>query len=172
MKKLLMMGAALCSACVLQAETDYFAMLSIWAPGQMPMSVSTRIDGIRLTAFYGDCARLNGLDVAAGACRVRERFNGLQAAGVFTRAVNAAGAQIACANFVENEFYGAQFGLWNHAQHGYGAQFGVVNTAAYFAGVQVGVFNWADDLDGLQLGLVNVVPSQMLSVLPILNVGW
>jgi hypothetical protein len=147
-------------------------MVSLWAPGQLPLSTATRIDGVRLGLFYGDCARLNGLDAMVCAGRVRERVNGLQVAGVFSRAVNAAGVQIACANFVENEFYGAQFGVWNHAQHGYGAQFGVVNTAAYFAGFQLGVFNWADDLDGLQLGLVNVVADQAVPALPLLNVGW
>lgn len=172
MKKLLTMCAVLCSACVLQAEADYYAMVSLWSPGQIPTSTSVRIDGVRLGVFYGDCARLNGLDVVVGGARVRERFNGLQVAGVFSRTVNVAGAQIGFANFVENEFYGAQFGAWNHSQHGYGAQFGVVNTAAYFAGFQLGVFNWADDLDGLQLGLVNVVADQTACVLPVLNIGW
>ena len=172
MKKLLMAFAVFCSASVLHAEADYYAMASLWAPGQIPMSSSSVIYGVRGTVFYGDCSRLNGLDLAIGANRARESFNGLAIAGVFNRANNAAGVQLGFANMVENEFSGLQAGVWNHAGHGYGVQLGGVNTAGYFAGLQLGIFNWADDLDGLQLGLVNVIADQSLYVLPFLNIGF
>ena len=172
MKKLLMACAIICSVSVLRAEPDYYAMASLWAPGQIPMAASSVIWGVRGTLFYGDCTRLNGLDLAIGANRTRESFNGLAIAGIFNRANNATGAQLGFANVVENEFSGLQAGAWNHTGHGYGAQLGVVNTAGYFAGFQCGLFNWADELDGLQLGLINVISDQSYYVLPILNIGW
>ena len=147
-------------------------MASLWAPGQLPMASSSVIWGVRGALFYGDCSRLNGLDLALGANRTRESFNGLAIAGIFNRVNNAAGVQLGFANVVENEFAGVQAGAWNHVGHGYGVQAGVVNTAGYFAGLQAGLFNWADDLDGLQLGLINVIADQTVCVLPILNIGF
>ncbi len=172
MKKLLMAFAVLCSASVLHAESDYYAMVCAWAPGQIPMTSSVQLNGVRLTLVYGDCLRLNGLDLAVGANRTRERFNGLGVAPVFNRANSAAGVQLGSANVVENELSGLQVGAWNHSGHGYGAQLGIVNTAGYFAGLQLGLFNWADDLDGLQLGLVNVIADQKVCVFPFLNIGF
>ena len=172
MKQLLMAFAGLCSVSVLHAEPDYYAALCAWAPGQIPMSSSSIIWGVRGTLFYGDCSRLNGVDLAIGANRTRESFNGLSVAGVLELANNANGLQIGFANVVENEFAGMQVGAWNHAGHGYGTQWGIVNTAGYFAGFQLGLLNWADDLDGLQLGLVNVIEDQALCVLPFLNIGF
>ena len=158
MKKLLMAFAVLCSVSVLHAEPDYYAALCAWAPGQIPMSSSSVIWGVRGTLFYGDCSRLNGVDFAFGANRTRESFKGFSIAGVLERANNAAGFQLGFANVVENEFSGMQLGAWDHTGHGYGTQWGIVNTAGYFA--------------GLQLGLVNVVADQTLCVLPFLNIGF
>ena len=172
MKKLLMAFAILCSASALCVETDYYAALCGWAPGQMPMTSGTVIWGVRGTLFYGDCSRLNGLDLAFGANRTRENFNGLAIAGIFNRANSAAGWQIGFANVVETGFSGFQLGAWNHVGHGYGTQWGIVNTAGYFAGLQLGLFNWADSLDGLQLGLVNVIEDQTPCVFPFLNIGF
>ncbi len=172
MKKLLMAIAILCSVPALCAEPDYYATLCAWSPGQIPMASSSVIWGVRGTLFYGDLARLNGLDLAIGANRTRERFNGLAIAGVFNRANSAAGWQIGFANVVETGFSGFQLGAWNHAGAGYGTQWGVVNTAGYFAGLQLGLLNWAGDLDGLQLGLVNVIEDQTLCVFPFLNIGF
>ena len=173
MKKLLMAFAILCSVPVLSAEPDFYAACCAWAPGQVPMSSSSVIWGVRGTLFYGDCTRLNGFDLAfLGANRVRERFNGFAIAPVFNRANSTAGATLSVANVVENEFYGFQNGLWDHAGFGHGFQCGLVNTAGYFAGLQVGLFNWADDLDGLQLGLINVIADQAICVFPFLNIGF
>ena len=172
MKKLLMAFAILCSVSALRAEPDYYAAACIWAPGQVPMASSSVIWGVRGTLFYGDHTRLYGLDLAIGANRTRERFNGLAVAGIFNRANSAAGVQAGFANVIENEFFGFQLGAWNHASNGYGSQWGIVNTAGYFAGFQFGLFNWADDLDGLQLGLINVIDDQAPSVLPFLNIGF
>jgi hypothetical protein len=172
MKKLLMAFAVFCSVSALHAEPDYYAAVCAWAPGQVPMASSSVIWGVRGTLFYGDHTRLDGLDLAIGANRTRERFNGLAIAFVFNRANSANGVQCGFADVVENEFAGLQLGAWNHASHGYGTQWGIVNTAGYFAGLQLGIFNWADDLDGVQIGLANVIADQSPCVLPILNIGW
>ena len=172
MKKLLMAFAILCSVSAMSAEPDYYAALCAWAPGQLPMASRSAIWGVRGTLFYGDHTRLNGLDLATGASRTREEFNGLAVALVYNRANNANGVQLGFANVVENEFAGWQCGAWNHARFGYGMQWGLVNTANYFAGFQLGLLNWADDLDGCQLGLVNVIANQTVCALPFLNIGF
>ena len=173
MKKLLMAIAVICSVSALHAvEPDYYAALCAWAPGQLPSSSSSEIWGIRTTLFYGDCSRMKGLDLAIGANRTRERFNGLGIACVYNYANSLAGVQLGFANVVDREAYGLQLGAWNHANAGYGVQGGVVNTADYCAGFQFGLFNWANNLDGLQLGLVNVIADQTVCVFPILNIGF
>ena len=172
MKKLLMALAVLCSVSAAHAELDYYAVLCAWAPGQIPSATSSEIWGFRGTLFYGDCLRMRGLDIATGANRTRERFDGLGVAVIYNYAGSLAGMELGFANVVDREAYGLQLGAWNHAGAGYGLQCGVVNTADYFAGLQLGLFNWANDLDGLQLGLVNVVADQTLCVLPFLNIGF
>jgi len=172
MKKLLMALAIVCSVSALHAEPDYYAALCAWAPGQVPTASSSVIWGMRGTLFYGDCTVMDGFDLAIGANRTRERFNGLGIALCYNYANSAAGAQLGFANIVDYEFYGLQLGTWNHAGEGYGFQCGVVNTSNYFAGLQLGLFNWSTSLDGLQVGLVNVVEDRRYYVLPIVNFGF
>ena len=172
MKKLLMALAVLCSVSAAHAELDYYAVLCAWAPGQIPSATSSEIWAFRGTLFYGDCLRMKGFDLATGANRTRERFDGLGIALVYNYANSLAGMELGFANVVDREAYGFQLGAWNHTGEGYGFQCGVVNTADYFAGLQLGLFNWANDLDGLQLGLINVVADQTLCVLPFLNIGF
>lgn len=172
MKKLLMALAVLCSVSAAHAELDYYAVLCAWAPGQIPSATSSEIWGFRGTLFYGDCLRMKGLDLATGANRTRERFDGLGIALVYNYANSLAGMELGFANVVDREAYGFQLGAWNHTGEGYGFQCGIVNTADYFAGLQLGLFNWANDLDGLQLGLINVVADQTLCVFPFLNIGF
>ncbi len=171
MKKLMMLLAVITSFCAFGAEPDYYVQISAWAPGQIPTSPNSDIMGVRGSLVYGDCQRLNGLDVGISG-RVRERVNGAQLTAIMNLVSSAAGFQLSFANYAENEFQGLQLGAWNHASFGAGCQLGVVNTAGRFAGLQAGLFNWADDLDGLQIGLVNVVADQRFYVLPIINVGF
>ena len=152
MKKLLLAFAVLCSVSALHAEPDYYAALCAWAPGQLPSSSSSVIWGIRGTLFYGDHLRMEGLDLAIGANRTRERFDGLGIAFVYNYADSLAGMELGFANVVERESYGVQLGAWNHAGEGYGEQRGIVNTAGYCAGLQDGLINWSDELAGVQLG--------------------
>ena len=152
MKKLLMAFAVLCSVSALHAEPDFYSALCAWAPGQLPSSSSSVIWGIRGTLFYGDHLRMEGLDLAIGANRTRERFDGLGIAFVYNYANSLAGMELGFANVVERESYGVQLGAWNHAGEGYGEQRGIVNTAGYCAGLQDGLINWSDELAGVQLG--------------------
>ena len=152
MKKLMMAFAVLCSVSALHAEPDFYTALCAWAPGQLPSSSSSVIWGIRGTLFYGDHLRMEGLDLAIGANRTRERFDGLGIALVYNYANSLAGMEVGFANVVEREAYGVQFGAWNHAGEGYGEQRGIVNTAGYCAGLQDGFINWSDGLAGVQLG--------------------
>ena len=115
---------------------------------------------------------MKGLDLAIGANRTRERFNGLGIACVYNYANSLAGVQLGFANVVDREAYGLQLGAWNHANAGYGVQGGIVNTADYFAGLQFGLFNWANNLDGLQVGVVNVIVDQTIFVFPFVNLGF
>ena len=171
MKKLMIFLVVAVAAFAVQANPEGFVMLALHAPGQLPTPESN-INGLRLSAIYGDCTRLNGVDVGLSGT-VRERMNGLQVGVLFSiDGADMNGLGVGCVNYVGGELAGCQVGLWNHAFSGAGAQFGVVNTASYFAGFQCGLFNWADNLDGLQIGLSNVVADQTCCWLPILNVGW
>ena len=161
MKKLLMAFAIFCSVSALHAEPDYYSALCAWAPGQIPSSSSSVIWGIRGTLFYGDHLRMEGLDLAIGANRTRERFDGLGIALVYNYANSLAGMELGFANVVERESYGVQLGAWNHAGVGYGEQRGIVNTAGYCAGLQDGLFNWSDDLAGAQYGVINIAYNEM-----------
>ena len=172
MKKLVMAFAILCSASAFCEGTDYYVALCAWAPGQIPSASNPILCGVRGTLVYGDCLRMDGLDLAIGANRTRERFDGLGVALVYNYANSLAGVELGFANVVERESYGLQLGAWNYAGGVYGAQGGIVNVADYCAGLQVGLFNWADNLDGLQLGLVNVISDQSLFVFPFLNIGF
>ena len=161
MKKLLMALAIVCSASAYCAEPDYYAALCAWAPGQIPTASSSVIWGIRGTLFYGDCLRMKGLDLAIGANRTRERFDGLGIALVYNYANSLAGMQLGYANVIDHESYGVQFGMWNHAGELYGEQRGIVNTSGYSAGLQTGFFNWSDELAGAQSGIINIAYNEM-----------
>ena len=168
MKKLLSILVVSIVALVAQANTGY-VMVAMHSPGELP-SPEFNINGVRLSVIYGDCPRLNGLDVSLSGV-IRERINGMQIGVLFSQDTDLNGLGIGCVNYAGGEFAGCQIGLWNHAASGAGAQFGIVNTAGYFAGFQCGLFNWADNLDGLQIGLSNVVVDQV-PWLPILDIGW
>ena len=171
MKKLLMFLVISAAAFAVQAGNDGYVMVSMISPGELP-TPETNINGLRLSVIYGDCPRLNGLDLGMTGT-IRERINGAQFGLLFSlNNGDMNGFGLGCVNYAAVEFAGCQIGLWNHASSGAGAQFGIVNTASYFAGFQCGLFNWTDNLDGCQLGLSNYVGDQQCAWLPFLNVGW
>ena len=171
MRKLIVLLFVSVAAFAAKANPDGFFMFAVHSPGELPTPESY-INGMRLSAIYGDCTRLNGFDLSLSGT-MRERMNGLQIGILFSlNGADMNGLGIGCVNYAGGEFAGCQIGLWNHAFSGAGTQLGIVNTANYFAGFQCGLFNWAENLDGLQLGLSNVVADQACPWLPILNVGW
>ncbi len=156
MKKLITALSILCASFALQADySDYYIMLSVCAPGQIPIAKSS-IDGVRLHLIYGDVQNLNGLDLGIGCGRVRENMNGLQIAGGNVVGTDMAGAQLGFVNLVDSDMAGFQCSLWNDVRaNGDGFQLGICNTAGDFDGLQLSLVNVADAFGGLQLGLVN-----------------
>ena len=74
-------------------------------------------------------------------------------------------------NFISGSLYGAQLaaGL-NLTRNMNGFQFAIYNQTALLWGLQLGLVNYASACDhGLQIGLVNIIMSNRVKVLPILN---
>lgn len=159
MKKLLTALMVLAAAATLKADTQGYVMLSVFAPGQIPIAMTT-LDGVRGSLIYGECQSLNGLDLGLVG-RVRERANGLQINACSSVGTDAAGAQLGLINLVEADFSGFQLGLWNDVGGvTKGFQLGIVNCAGHLAGGQLGLLNFIDD------------PAQKHRCLPIINWGW
>ena len=171
MKKLITALSILCASFALQAAySDYYVMLSVCAPGQIPIAKSS-IDGVRLHLIYGDVQNLNGFDFGIGCGRVREHMNGLQIGGGNVVGTDVAGAQPGFVNPAAGDMAGFQFSLWNDVRaNGAGFQLGVCNTAGDFAGLQLGIVNWADAMTGVQIGLLNFIDDErFLFVFPFVN---
>ena len=184
MKKIVFALAVLAAAAS-HASTEGYFMLSVFSPGQLPSPVYS-IYGARLSAVYGECHELYGIDLGA-AGYVRERMYGLQAnvawSGVGT---DFCGFQAALLDMVDGYSAGLQAGLVDISDDNYGGQIGAVDIAgdlygcqiglACFAGdvrgCQIGLFNKASRLYGCQIGLANVVTSRKWSFWPFINVGW
>ena len=170
MKKLLTALTILCASLALQAAySDYYIMLSVCSPGQIPIAKSS-VDGVRLHLIYGDVQNLNGLDLGLGCGRVREQMNGLQIGGGNVVGTDVAGVQLGLVNLVDSDMVGFQCSLWNDANaHGVGFQLGACNVAGDFDGLQLGLVNWADSMTGLQIGLLNFIDDESLFVFPFVN---
>ena len=120
MRKLLMFLVVSITAFALRADSDGYIMVAMHSPGELP-SPESNINGLRLSAIYGDCVRLNGLDVSLSGT-IRERINGMQVGILFSLdGAEMNGLGIGCVNYVGGEFAGCQIGLWNHAFSGAGA---------------------------------------------------
>ena len=156
MKKLLTVLTVLCASLALQAAySDYYIMLSVCAPGQIPIAKSS-VDGVRLHLIYGDVQNLNGFDFGIGCGRVREHMNGLQIGGGNVVGTDVAGAQLGFVNLADGDMAGFQLG--------------VCNTAGDFDGLQLGLVNWANTMTGLQIGLLNFIDDdRFLYVFPFVN---
>ncbi len=105
---------------------------------------------------------------------------GLQLAGaanINTNKVNAYGVQMALGmNYqsADSNIVGLQLAAGNHAPFTdiYGAQVGLYNRAKEVYGFQLGIVNIAENLHGIQLGLINFNNKGLISVCPILNIGF
>lgn len=171
MKKLSIFLAVAAAALALQANPEGYFMLSLISPGQLPTQESN-IYGARLSAIYGNCQNLYGLDVGVSG-HVHERIDGLQVGALFSiDDAEMNGLGIGCVHYVGGVLAGCQIGLWNHATRGAGAQIGLVNTSAAFTGVQIGLLNHTRDLGGVQIGLSNYKGPRPVAWLPLVNIGW
>lgn len=159
MKKLLTIVLILAAMASLKVDANQYAMLSVFAPGQIPMA-QEHLDGVRLNIIYGECMSMNGFDVGLIG-RTRERFNGFQLAACSSVGTDAAGFQLGLFNLVEQDYAGFQLSLWNYV-------------GGTCDGFQLGLVNWAGRLNGLQIGLLNFVdnPDPTWFCLPIVNFGW
>lgn len=169
MKKLIAALSVMCATCALHANTDYYVLLAVFSPGQIPVATSS-IDGVCINLLYGEVQNANGFDFGVGCGHVREHMNGLQLNGGNVVGSAMAGAQLGLVNLVDGDMAGFQFSLWNDANVlGDGFQLGACNTAGEFNGLQLGLVNWASSMKGVQLGLLNFIDDSSLFFFPFVN---
>jgi hypothetical protein len=155
------------------------------------------ITGARLSLLYGKQRDIYGLDFGLlgnittgnfGGMAVSGLFNytmgtthiiGLQFAGLVninTNKTTVIGVQLAAANYnsAESAVEGLQFALANINEHTkiYGVEVGIYNRAQDVYGFQIGLVNVANSLHGVQIGLLNFNKTGLLSVSPLLNIGF
>ncbi|MGN0855590.1 MAG: hypothetical protein ACI4R9_08735 [Kiritimatiellia bacterium] len=128
--------------------------------------------GFRATLGLNMCARtVYGVD--AGLIGLRNTINGLDVHFLGSAQHNICGLQISgLANVTAVESYGATMaGIANLAKTAYGLQFaGLFNMTDELHGCQVALVNYADFCpNGFQIGLVNIIMSNQIKVLPLVN---
>ena len=151
--------------------------------------------GWRLAFVSGAHSRMVGLatavfsnnDASAGGC-----VGGLQSAALFNTAGdcelgvwqisgfynmvsgNCNGFQICTFyNDVGGYFGGLQTALYNEVKlDTAGMQIGLLDKGGTVMGVQIGLLNFAKSLQGVQLGLLNFVDDSMMTVFPVVRIGW
>jgi hypothetical protein len=127
-----------------------------------------------LNLAMNDAGAIEGLDVALGVARTRQRMSGLQiSAGANLVEGTLSGAQLSMVNLVQGsgsgaqgsefvnyvakDFRGAQFSNVNLIGGRMdGAQFGTVNKAGSVNGLQISLLNIGGNVSGAQIGLVNI----------------
>lgn len=76
-------------------------------------------------------------------------------------------------NDVGGYFGGLQTALYNEVkQDAAGMQIGLLNRGGTAIGMQIGLLNFAKSLQGVQLGLLNFVDDSMMTVFPVVRIGW
>jgi len=119
------------------------------------------VGGVQTAALFntaGDC-ELGAWQISGFYNKVSENCNGLQVC-------------VFC-NDVRGYFGGLQTALYNEVrQDTAGAQIGLINTGGTVIGMQMGMLNFAKSLQGVQLGLLNFVDDSMMTVFPVVRIGW
>ena len=195
-KIVLFVSAVFFSQLGIAATTITPIAVGIVPPVQFPSDDFT-ITGLRLSLLYGHHRNVYGLDVGALGNITDQAFTGLAVSGLFnktggqttilglqlagvaninTNKVNAYGLQVALVNYqsADSDIVGLQLGAGNHAPFTdvFGVQAGLYNRAKEVYGLQLGVVNIAENLHGIQIGLINFNNKGLISVCPILNVGF
>lgn len=151
--------------------------------------------GWRLAFISGAHSRMIGLATAVFAnndASAGGYVGGLQAASLFNTAGdcelgiwqlsgfynkvsgNCNGLQVCTVyNDVGGYFGGLQTALYNKVKlDTAGMQIGLLNRGGTVIGMQIGVLNFAKSLQGVQLGLLNFVDDSMMTVFPVVRIGW
>ena len=171
--------------------------IGLMPPVQFP-SDDFAITGARISLLYGHHRNVYGLDIGALGNITDQTFTGMALSGLFNNTrgtTNILGLQAAGLTNINTgkvAVYGLQVALGVNYQSAasdvYGVQFAVVNQAAFtdIVGLQVGVYNRAKDVYGFQIGVVNIAENLhgiqiglinfhnkgLISVSPIINIGF
>lgn len=171
--------------------------VAIVPPVQFP-SADFMVAGLRLSLIYGHHRDVFGLDLGLVGNITDQSFGGVALSGGFNNLrgdANILGLQfagLANLNYGKTAVYGLQaslginyqtaashvvgiqFAMANLAQFTdvYGAQAGIYNRANEVYGFQIGLVNVAENLHGVQIGLINFNNKGLISVCPILNIGF
>ena len=125
-------------------------------------------------ASAGDC--VGGLQVAALLNTAGDCELGVwQISGFYNKVSgNCNGLQVCTFyNNVGGYFGGLQTALYNEVkQDAAGMQIGLLNRGGTAIGMQIGLLNFAKSLQGVQLGLLNFVDDSMMTVFPVVRIGW
>lgn len=170
---------------------------NILPPVQFPPA-DFSVTGLRISALYGRHRDMYGLDLGLVGNVTEQSFVGLGVSGIFnytkgqthaiglqlaglanvnTNKTRVYGIQAALGtnyNTAESSVAGLQIALANISRHTniYGAQVGLYNRANKVYGLQVGLVNETQNLHGIQIGLINFHHQGVVSVCPILNIGF
>lgn len=141
-----------------EAHSTTPLQIGIADPIQYPRS-NCIVEGLRLNMFYGASFAVYGVDLGlVGVCRDKMTGAALQAANWVDN--DFCGAQAGLLfNVVNGDTTGVQFGLLLNNDRGsvWGVQAASLNVAGSLFGVQGGFINWDKSLSqGFQLGLVNI----------------
>ncbi len=170
--------------------------LGILPPVQFPPEDFT-VAGARISVLWSKHRSVYGIDVGVIGNITTQNFTGigiaggfnatngqtaiigLQAAGIAninTNKLKVYGLQIAAmnSNTGEASVVGVQAGLINSSKFTkiYGLQVGAYNRAQVVTGFQIGLVNMTDSLHGIQIGVINFHNKGLISVAPIINIGF
>ncbi len=172
-------------------------VVSLVPPVQFPAE-DFAVTGARLSLLWGHQRNIYGLDLGvignvtdqdfagiavSGLANITHGTTtvlGLQLAGLTnynTNKTNVIGLQAALGaniNTAEASVYGLQLAAVNFCEHTdiNGFQVGLYNKAQTVRGLQIGIVNMANSLHGIQIGLVNFNHTGLISVSPVINIGF
>ena len=143
-----------------------------------------RVNGVRVTAFYGENRRVRGLDLGLFAVSETTELTGFASIfGIYRVRGDVVGAATAIVNLHEGTDRGLNLAFLNQIKrHESGANVGVVNlgdrasttdigmlNVGGRSGIQVGAVNISDRLEGIQFGFLNIAENGFLPVFPFFN---
>ena len=116
--------------------------LSILDPLALPVEKDCTVCGLHISAIYGDCGVLYGIQIAGLGEKCRKMY----------------GAAVA--------------GIVNDATDAYGIQIGLFNVAEHMRGIQIGFANYSKRMSGVQIGVLNTIDRSSVQFMPVLNMHF